>query len=182
VKPAAGAKSYGRLVGTYFNRAYDHFCSHNQTPYDKTTAHPVAVVKGRMAYISTELFKAYRKHAYSLYKGVLEQVLNHALPEPLVRAHAPSAMEISVNRQAKPRRLVAHLVNFQPQRRHIHVEWIEELYPVREIPLAVRTGRKPTAVTLAPSGETLPFRMDGAYCHLVVPEVKAHQMIAFEGV
>jgi hypothetical protein len=182
VKPAAGATSLGRLVGTYFNRAYDHFCSHNQTPYDKTTPHPVAVVKGRMAYISTELFKAYRNHSYSLYKAVLERVLNRVLPEPLVRAHAPSAMEISINRQLKPKRLVAHLVNFQPQRRHINIEWIEELYPVRDIPLAVRTGKKPKAVVLAPSGEPLPFHMEGDYCHLVVPEVKAHQMIAFEGI
>jgi hypothetical protein len=91
-------------------------------------------------------------------------------------------MEISVNRQAKEKRLVAHLVNFQPQRRHIHVEWIEELYPVRDIPLAVRTGKKPTKVTLAPSGEGLIFTMNGDYCQVVVPEVKAHQMVAFEGV
>jgi hypothetical protein len=91
-------------------------------------------------------------------------------------------MEISVNRQTKPKRLVAHLVNFQPQRRHIQVEWIEELYPVREIPLEVRTGRRPTAVYLAPSGAALPFTMKGAYCQLVVPEVTAHTMVAFDGV
>jgi hypothetical protein len=78
--------------------------------------------------------------------------------------------------------LVAHLVNFQPQRRHIHVEWIEELYPIRDIPLAVRTVKKPTHVTLVPSGEALIFTMNGEYCQVVVPEVKAHQMVAFEGV
>ena len=62
------------------------------------------------------------------------------------------------------------------------MEWIEELYPVREIPLAVRTGKKPTRVMLVPSGEALPFTMEGAYCQTVVPEVKAHQMVVFEGV
>ncbi len=182
VKPVAGATAMGRLVNSYFNRTYDRFCSHNQTPYDKATAYPVAVVKGRAAYISAEVFKAYRAHAYSLYKSIVARVLEQVLPQPLVRVDAPSAMEVSVNRQARPKRLVAHLVNFQPQRRHIHVEWIEDLYPVRDIALAVRTESRPRCVALAPSGVELPFTMDGGYCRVVVPEVKAHMMVAFEGV
>ena len=182
VKPVKGAQELGRLVSSYFNRSYDHFSSHNQTPYDKTTDYPVVVVKGRVAYISTEVFKAYRNHAYSLYKSIVARVLEQVFPQPLVKTHAPSAMEISVNRQAKPKRLVAHLVNFQPQRRHIAVEWIEELYPVRDIPLSVRVAKQPASVYLAPSGEALPFTMEGEYCRLVVPEVKAHMLVVFEGV
>ena len=181
VKPAAGAVALGRLVSSYFNRTYDHFCSHNQTPCDKVTGYPVAVVKGRVAYISAEVFKAYREHAYSLYKSIVARVLEQVYPEPLVQAHAPSAMEISVNRQTKPKRLIAHLVNFQPQRRHINVEWIEELYPVQDIRLAVRTGKRPTAVSLVPSGQSLPYTMVNGYCHLVVPEVKSHTLVALDG-
>lgn len=181
VKPAAGAVALGRLVSSYFNRTYDRFCSHNQTPYDKATGYPVAVVKGRVAYIAAEVFKAYQGHAYSLYKSIVARVLEQVFPRPLVKAHAPSAMEISVNRQTNPKRLVAHLVNFQPQRRHINVEWIEELYPVRDIALAVRTGKRPTSVTLVPSGQPLPFTMADGYCQVVVPEVKAHEMVALEG-
>ena len=182
VKPIAGAKPFGNLVSSYFNRSYDHFSSHNQTPYDKKTDYPVAVVKGRCAYISAEIFKAYRNHAYSLYKSILARVLEQVLPQPLVKAEAPSAMEISVNRQKRQKRLVAHLVNFQPQRRHIHVEWIEELYPVRDIAMAVRTGKKPSAVYMAPCERALPFTMDGEYCNVVVPEVRAHELVVFEGV
>lgn len=181
VKPAAGAKAMGRLVGTYFNRAYDHFCSHNQTPFSEPTKHPVAVVKKRVAYLAPAVFKAYREHAYSLYKTIVGRMLDRLLAEPLVKVKAPSAMEVSVNRQKKEKRLVVHLVNFQPQRRHINVEWIEDLYPVRDIALAVRMGKRPTAVYLAPDRQPLPFTMDGAYCRVTVPEVVAHQMVVFEG-
>jgi len=182
VKPVSRSKAYGTLVSSYFNRTYDHFCSHNQTPYDQKTGYPVAVLKGRIAYISTALFKAYRIHSYSLYKSILARVLEQVLPQPLVQAVAPSAMEISVNRQKKEKRLVVHLVNFQPQRRHIHVEWIEELYPVRDIAISVRTGKTPAAVYMAPSKRELPFTMDGGYCKVVVPEVRAHEMVVFEKV
>jgi len=182
VKAVAGANKLGNLCSSYFNRAYDHFCSHNQTPYDKKTNWPIAVVKDRVAYLSPAIFRAYREHAYYLYKMVVSCVLDQLLTDPLVRVVAPSAMEVSVNRQNAPKRLITHLVNFQPQRRHINVEWIEDLYPVRDIALWLRTEKKPKAVYLAPSQVALPFRMNGPYCEVVVPEVKAHQMVAFEGV
>jgi hypothetical protein len=181
VRPAAGAARLGRLCTSYFNRSYDRFCSHNQTPDDRPTSWPVAVVRGRVGYLAPAVFRAYREHAYALYKELAGRVLDRLLPEPLVRADAPSAMEVSVNRQSRPRRLVVHLVNFQPQRRHRDVEWIEQIYPVRDLPLAVRTERRPRAVYLAPSRLPLPFDMHGAYCTVTVPEVHAHQMVVFEG-
>jgi hypothetical protein len=182
VKPVTGAIGMGKLVGTYFNRAYDHFCSHSQTPYDKKTAYPVGALKGHVAYLAPAVFKAYRDHAYSVYKRMVANLLDRLLPEPMVKTHAPSAMEISVNRQVKEKRLVTHMVNFQPQRRHIHVEWIEDIYPIHDVALAVRTEKCPTAVYLAPRQESVSFRMNGNYCELTVPEVEAHQMVVFEGV
>lgn len=182
VKPVAGAERFGRMYGSYFNRAYDHFCSHNQTPYDKPLPNPIAVMKGRVAYIAGAVFGGYRNHAYPVYKAIVARLLERLLPDPLIRAAAPSAMEIALNHQSNPRRMVAHLVNFQPQRRHIEVEWIEEIYPVQNIAISVRTGRKPKAVYLAPEQIGLAFTQRGEYCDVVVPKVKAHQMVAFEGV
>jgi len=182
VKPSAGATAFGKLYSSYFNRTYDHFCSHNQTPYDKPMKNPVAVLKGRMAYIAPAIFSNYREHAYPVYKTLVARLLEHLLPAPLVRTRAPSAMEISVNRQTSPKRLVVHLINFQPQRRHTKVEWIEDIYPVRDIALAVRTVKKPSAVYLAPDRIGLGYAMQGEYCNVVVPEVKAHAMVVLEGV
>jgi hypothetical protein len=182
VRPARGAEALGRLCTTYFNRAHDHFCSHNQTPDDKLTSHPIFVQKGKHGYLSPAIFTGYRQHAVPLYKEVVRRALETLLPEPLVLAKAPSSMEISLHRQTKPKRLVVHLVNFQPQRRHVDVEWIDELYPVRDIALRVRTAREPSAVYLAPSRRELPFVMNGKYAELTVPEVHAHELVVLEGV
>ncbi len=181
VRPVSGAKTLGRLCSSYFNRTYDHFCSHNQTPVDRATAWPLVVTKGPVAYIAGAVFRAYREHSYGLYKTIVSRLLDQLLPEPRVRVQAPAAMEVSVNYQKLQRRMIVHLVNFQPQRRHIGVEWIEEIYPVRDIALAVRTKTRPTTVTLAPTGQTLPFTMTDGYCHLKVPEVKAHMLVVLEG-
>ncbi len=178
VSPAKGAEALGNLCSSYFNRTFDRFCSHNQTPFDKVLKNPIAVVKGRIAYIAPAVFMAYRDHAFPIYKTIFKHVLEQLLPQPLVKAKAPSAMEISLN--AQKNRIVAHLVNFQPQRRHVNVEWIDEIYPVRDVSLEVRTGFVPGKVHLAPEGDAVPFRMDGGYCRVTVPEVRAHQMVVFE--
>lgn len=182
VKPVKGAVKEGRLISSYFNRSYDAFCSHNQTPSDKVSPHPLAVIKGKVAYIAPALFGAYREHAYSLYKTILVRIIDQIMPDPLVRTTAPSAMEVSVMKQSKKRRLITHLVNFQPQRRHTHVEWIEDIYPIQNIPLSVRTDKPVKQVTLAPQNEVLPFTMNGPYCSVTVPSVHAHQMVVFESV
>ncbi|HBC86282.1 MAG TPA: hypothetical protein DCZ94_04935 [Lentisphaeria bacterium] len=180
VEPAKGTESFGNLCTSYFNRKFDRFCSHNQTPFDKVLKNPIAVVKGNIAYIAPNIFLAYREHAFPLYKSIFSFILDKLLAEPLVKAKAPSAMEISLNKQKNPARIVAHMVNFQPQRRHTNVEWIEELYPVKDIALGVRTGFTPARVYLAPEKKGIPFKMSGGYCQVAVPEVKAHQMVVFE--
>lgn len=180
VKASSGAQTQGWLVDSYFNRAFDRFCSHNQTPFTERSSYPIAVLKGRVAYLAPAVFKAYREHSYYLYKTIVGRLLEELLPEPLVRVEAPSAMEVSVNRQSKPSRLIAHLVNFQPQRRHVNIEWIEKLYPVRDIRLALRTGKAPREVRLVPQDKPISFRQNNAYCEVNIPEVLAHQMIVFE--
>jgi hypothetical protein len=182
VAPVAGARAMGRLWTTYFNRAYDHFCSHHQTPCDRLTRFPVAVTRGRVGYIAGAVFQAYKDHAYPVYKEVVSRLLERLMPDPLVRVQAPSAMEVSMHRQRQPRRAIVHLVNFQPQRRHVHVEWIEALYPVRDIALSVRTGRRPTTVYLAPSRRPLEWALKGDRVELTVPEVRVHEMVVLEGV
>lgn len=184
VAPDANVTALGELWQPYFNRAPGHFSSHAQTPIDKPTSYPVAVVSndGKSAYIAAAAFTGYRDDAFPVYKELVARLLERLLPEPLVRPleNVPAAMEISVLRQAAENRLVVHLVNFQPQRRTTGSEFIESVVPIRDVTFAVRTETPPSRVFLAPSGEDIAFTMDGVYCHVVVPSVLTHQMVAFE--
>src|ERR1700744_1208167 len=62
VKPAKGTTGFGRVVEPYFERTWDHFCSHNQTPGATATAYPIATQKGRVGYIPFPIFSAFAKH------------------------------------------------------------------------------------------------------------------------
>jgi hypothetical protein len=180
----SGAEAFGEVWQPYFNRAPEHFSSHAQTPVDRPTGHPIGVISadGRVAYLYAAMFRGYRDDGFYVYKEIVARLLERLLPEPLVRpgANVLPSTEISLLEQPEQHRLVAHVVNFLPQRRTATNEFIEAAVPIRDVEFAVRTGQPPVAVTLIPGNEALPFRQEASYCHVTVPTVLTHQMIAFQ--
>jgi len=175
----AGRK-FGSLVSSYFNRDYNHFTSHQQSPADKVMKNPLAAQNGRVIYFAPEIFTGYRRHAYPVYKTLVANTLNLLLPEPMVRWEAPAAMEISLTKQRKPVRTNVHLVNYQTQRRHAEIEYIEKIWPAKDIKLSIRTGKKPGRVYLVPEKTGLAFNFADGYTSFVVPEVFSHRIVAIE--
>jgi hypothetical protein len=180
VEARSGALSYGALCTSYFNRTAEHFCSHRQTPVDRVTGYPLVVRQGRVVYVAAPLFSGYRRHNYLVYKRLFQNILRLALPDPLLRATAPGAMEISLTEQAAECRLIAHLVNYQPQRRQGDIEYIDDAWPLHNIGLSLRADRTPGEVYLAPSGEKLPFEIEEGYIRITVPEMLMHGMVVFQ--
>ena len=182
----AKASGLGEVWAPYFNRAPEHFSSHAQTPVDKPTGHPVAVLSddATCAYIYAAAFRGYREDAFYIYKEIVGRLLEKLLPEPLVRVGsnvAPST-EIAILRQADENRLIVHVVNFQPQRRTAGNEFIEAAVPVNNVSFAVRTDKAPSRVVLVPSGEEIAFEQKERYCHITLPTVLTAQIVSFEGV
>ncbi|MCW3096310.1 MAG: Alpha-L-fucosidase [Chthonomonadaceae bacterium] len=186
VEAAHGMQVLGEVWQPYFNRAPEHFSSHAQTPVDKPTGFPIAVVcpDHTAAYVYAAIFRGYREDAFYIYKEIAARLLAKLLPEPLVKtvSNVPPGMEIALLRQKAENRLVAHFVHFTPTRRTATNEFIEDATPVNDVSVAIRTDAAPTKVYLAPSREPLPFRMEGNYCHITVPTVLTSQLVVFDGV
>jgi hypothetical protein len=184
VQPKEGATSYGEVWQSYFNRAPGRFSSHNQTPADKPTGHPIGVLskEGNVGYLYAAVFKGYREDAFYLYKEMVARMLEQLLPEPLIRPlqNVPASMEVDVLRQADKNRTIVHLVAFQPTRRTATNEYIEDTIPIPNVSFALRTGSAPKRVYLAPTGEELAFVQEGNYCTVTVPTVLTHQVVVFE--
>lgn len=185
VEPVGGATVYGEVWQPYFNRMPEHFSSHNQTPVDKPTGYPVAVVSeaGNVAYLYAAAFRGYREDAFFVYKKIIGELLNLLLDEPLVKpiTNVPPGMEIAVLRQASSNRLIVHLVNFTPTRRTAANEYIEEAVPVNNVEIAIRTGKAPSRVALVPRDHSIDFEQRGNYCHVTIRNVETVSMVAFEG-
>ncbi len=167
----------------YFNRTWEHFCSHQHTPYDRPSGLPMVTKRGKVVYFASPIFHTYRIFGNHVYKALFLNALNMLLPAPLVRTSLPSAGEVTVLEQAAglhPSRLICHLLHYTPQRRSARVEIIENVVPLFDVSVAVRCDFKPARVYLAPQLETLPFAYDGSYVRCRVPRIDGHQLLVVE--
>jgi hypothetical protein len=178
-----GAELLADTVASYFDRTYEHFCSHRQTPSSGKVVHPAVVQKGRNAsfgsviYFSNPVFSQYQTKAPRWCKQLVANALARLLPEPLVRVQAPSASIVTLNEQAQHNRWVLHLLYYVPERRCDEYDVIEDVVPLYNVPVAVRADKPVQRVTLVPQGEPVDFAVHSSYITFTVPEIEGHQMV-----
>ena len=174
----AGTTVLARVVEPYFERAWDHFSSHNQTPADKVTRYAAATIRGAAACIPYPIFSAFARHGNYPYRLLVGKVLDLLVPEPLLRARGPTGLETSVMRQKG--RSIVHLLLYCPERRAQNLDIIEDVVPVFDVPVSLRLARKPRRVYLAPSRKALGLEYRDGRAKVTVPEVRGHAMVVFE--
>jgi len=172
----------------YFNRTWEHFCSHQHSPdapeQPGMPTSPAAIAGERIAYFAHDLFSAYRRQGQPLYRDFFEAVLRHVLGGalPVETRGLPTSGRVNVLEQQGQGRYVAHLLYAPTSVRGTFnkkpIEIIEDLVPLREVQVTLRLPRAPKSVRLVPEGRSLDFAATGGgTVSFTVPEFTAHQMV-----
>jgi hypothetical protein len=181
IKPTT-ARVLAERRASYFNRTWEHYCSHQHAPDAPGRVSPAAVLGKGIAYFAHNLFSSYRTYGQPLYRDFFAAALRHLLDGKLpVETSLPSTARINVLEQRAERRYVAHLLfavtsnrgSFRGQ----NVEIIEDLVPLRDTRVRLRLPRKVKSVRLVPDGVALPFTAQADGIEFTVPEFTAHQMV-----
>lgn len=184
IRPGSGAEQLAEVWHPYFNRTWEHFCSHRHTPPERPGGFPAVVATEQAVYFAHPLFTALMKHGVRTYGRLLRQALRRLLPEPLVRTSAPSTARITLTRQAPPHapseRTMAHVLHYIPEQRYRDIQTVEEVLPLRDVELSVRLERRPSRVSLAPTGEELPWQWERGRACVTLPEVRGYAIAVFE--
>jgi len=188
VRPRPGTRAFGRVIEPYFDRRWDHFCSHQQTPGATVTRWPIATLrtlgKGCIGYIPFAVFSAFNSHGNYPYRLLVRNLLDHLLPDPLVRIVAPTGTEVTVMRQKRgpdhAARTVVHLLHYSPERRTEKLDIVEDVVPLHDLDLSLALAKKPRRCYLAPEVKDLHFAWNNGRVHLTVPEVVGHALVVFE--
>ena len=180
VEPAAGAEVLSAVVEPYFNRTYKHFCSHRHTPAAAQADYPGVVRRGDCIYFAHPIFALYHQYAPRWCKQLLANAIKLLLPEPLVRAGAPSSALLALNRQPAKNRLVLHALHYIPERRAAALDVVEDIIPLYEVPVSVKAPGPVRAVELVPQGRPLEFREASGRVEFTIPEIEGHQMVCLE--
>ncbi len=193
VKALPGSTVLAYVVDPYFNRAYDHFCSHQQTPPAGVTEKPCIVKNknGNTIYIANPLFTDYALNGNKVYKDIVMQCVKLLLDKPRIIADSlPSTAEVTLRSQkgregqvgqdGQNGRYILHLLHYIPHRRCKALDTIEDKIPLFNSKISVRTDKKPAKVYLAPQRKDLAFSYADGYTNIEVPEINGHQMVVFE--
>ena len=172
---------------SYFNRTWEHFCSHQHTPDAEDCEFAGAVSDGKVAYFAHSIFTSYRSLGQPLYRDLFADVLKTLLPYPSVETNLPSAARASLMVQSAENRSILHLLFALPQKRgadatvwaspQASVEIIEELFPLYNIECVVRTSAPIRSVKLVPSEKSLEFVTENGAVRFVVPQLFCHAMV-----
>lgn len=177
VTPAGDALALAGIVEPYFERSWQHFSSHFQTPGDQLSPYAAAVLHGQTAYIAYPIFTAYARHGNIPMRVLVRNLLRLLLPDLLLDVTAPSSTEATVTRQDG--RTIIHLLHYSPERRG-NLDIIEDIVPLYDVPLSLRLPAAPRAVYLAPDQTALPWSYGHGYVSTRVPAIHGHAMIVVE--
>ena len=175
---AKGTKVLARLVEPYFERNWQHFCSHFQTPPDKVTRFAAAVQRGNTVTIAYPVFQAFASHGSIPIRDLIEQSIDRLLPDPLLRLARPPTRRSDRHAAAGSNdRAPPELLPTAPRRGPGHRRGVHCVAR----PAAVAPARPPTqACHPAPQGEPIPFDYTDGRAVLKVSVLDGHQMVVFE--
>ncbi|NBD24457.1 alpha-amylase family protein [Paenibacillus glycinis] len=177
---ADGGKPLGAREESYFNRDAFAFCSHQHTPSTGQAAGPGMTEGEDGIYIAWNVFEDYATKGSLALKETVVHALNRLLPEKTLTTSLPAKGIVTLQKQPDQHRWVQHLLYAAPVTRGENIQIIEDLTPIYDTAVSVRTDRPVQSVTLAPSGEALPFEQTDGAVRYTVPEFTCHAMVVLQ--
>ena len=171
-------KVIARRVEPYFNRTWDHFCSHRHSPARPEESFPLITQKGNVIYIAHPIFKDYANNAMLSYKLMVKEIIDRVGYNYLVKAELPSSAEVTI--REKDNSYILHFLSYIPQRRCDKLDIIEDVIPLYNRNVKFFTDKDVSTVKLVPEGEMLVHIHTAAGIEFEIPEIIGHQMVEIE--
>ena len=177
-------KSYEILAGVavpYFNREWNHFCSHRQTPVEKRTDIPEMVYNNKnMIYMSSYIFKSYWENGNKVFRDFIENAINVLLPERIFASNLPSTAEVTVRRNDEGRGVVVNILNNILQRRVQKQDIMEDVIPLYNIKVSIKLDKPVSRVFSPQDGTEYKFKYSSGRIELVIPEISGYRMLVIQ--
>lgn len=177
VAAADGGEVLLDTVASYFDRTWEHFCSHRHTPSSGRVDYPAVVRCSGSIYFAHPVFTQYYINAPRWCKLLVLNAVDLLLPDPVLRHDGPSSLIATVNEQAHAGRWVVHLLHYIPERRCQEIDVIENVIPLHDVTISIRAPQRVVSVRCVPSGELISFQERDGRIEFVVPKIDGHQMV-----
>ena len=180
VKPSTGT-ALAMIREPYFNRTYEHYSSHRETPYKlEDSEYPAVVRNGNVIFFAHHLDQLYYTHGVRLHRKLVKNAIDLLYKSPCLKVNnLPSSGRVSFLKQEKKNRYVAHLL-YSPALLRGEVQVIEDFLPVPGVEIEVNVPEKVKNVYQIPDLKKLNFSRSGNTIKISVPTFSMHTGIVME--
>lgn len=169
-------------VRPYYNRTALHFSSHQHFPDVPGYGETGAVISGNTGYICWNIFGDYAQkgelHCKELVQLMIEKLIGEE--KTLSVKGLPDRGIVTLQKQEKENRIINHLLFAHTSVRGRGIEIIEDIIPVFDIEISIRSDKEPKSVRLVPEMKDIDFSFDGAFIRYNVEKLSIHQMIEIQ--
>lgn len=168
------------VITPYFNRTWQHFCSHMHTPSSGQVGYPGVVKSGNVIYFCHPVFNQFVQNAPIWVKHMVLDAIDNLLPEPLLRHNGPSSLIAALNTQQDQHRDVLHLLHYIPERKSDDTLIIEDVIPIYNLDISIKYDADIKSINLVPQNIELEFRKEKDRVIFSVRKLTGHQMVEIQ--
>lgn len=164
----------------YFNRTYNHFCGHKNTPYNPDpAAYPALVRTGNVVYFAHPVFEAYKKSGNFVLEKYIANTIESVYTKAIVTENLPSCGKIRLREDSDGNFLALHVLYAPPVNRG-NVCLLPDFPMLHDVKITVKVDRKISSAVSEPDGTKIPLRQNGEYVTLSLPPFKLHKLIVLK--
>ena len=177
IDPKVGTEVLSWINKPYFNRTWEHFCSHQHSPSSYERVYPGIVRKDNLIHFIHPVFTIYHEMDPLWCKTLVQNAISLLMPDQMIKHNGPSSLVVTVNHSSVRNSYVVHLLHYIPERRGANFDSIQDVISLYDIELEILVPESFQYVSLVPSGVRIESEIRNGYLCFSVGEIHGHQMI-----
>lgn len=161
----------------FFNREWNHFCSHLHAPSSFKNGYPAVVRKGRHIHFIHPVFGTYARNNPLWYKTIVINAIDILLGKRILKHNGPSTIMATLNIQETEKRYVMHALSYIAERRGRDFDTIEDVIPINKLEVSINVPYQICKATLVPQMHIIPIEYNEGACQFTIPVISGHQMV-----
>ena len=134
--------------------------------------------QGKLVAIYADISLDYQKHQSSKLRNLLALFARPLLPQPLVDVSGSHLVHVVLAK--KQNRLAINLINTGGRHADPQVFTYDEVPPLRNLMVRLRTSQKPRRIVQQPENKVLPVRFTNGVATVTVPQLTLHSVLVVE--
>lgn len=167
VRVNSGTEPFGNLSASEYGE-----------PSPNIIATRVKFGKGKLVGVYADLSRDYEKHQSSKLRDFLNALARPLLPNPVVTVAGSHLVHVVANKLNN--QLAINLINTGGRHADFQVFTYDEVPPLSNLTVSIRTDRKPRRVVQQPENEVLPVQYANGITTVRVPTLAIHSILMVE--